>query len=508
MRIKICGKSGHLVYDKLKENAEYGFTALGHDVVEGDADMIVTFGTSVTWDEIKDLPGKKFLLCHGVQWSKPFDSYTDNNKIKQLFDNCDGVAYSSEFAKHMAFKYLGKREGPFVYNCTVPDLLNIPMTWSEGEPIKIVTCSIPRAWKRIYEMERLIEKFNREGMNIEFHLIGGYPTPEIGHMHTGAEEPTSDNSFYHSYGQLPWGEVKKIFQQCHFSLHFGLNDYSPATVGESMAWGIPVIVTNSGGSKDIVKNTGIVIESDPLIDYPHTIEREDLMPKVDEKQFRDAINEMIHNLSYYQQKTKDAVIDRFNCVDQTAKFLEMYTDEKSYIGYQESRGMTASATSQEVTPWIKRFIEAYPQYLEGPILDIGCGDGGFVGQMNQEGKFAIGVDISKSSGGKGLGNNIPIVLCDAQKEIPFPDKIFKTVTSFHSFEHFIFPIRAINNIKKVLSGNFCIIVPKQVGDDELHGHYTYFNNMNKLTDFLINQGFEILVADDWNNMLCVVAKHE
>ncbi len=65
------------------------------------------------------------------------------------------------------------------------------------------------------------------------------------------------------------------------------------------------------------------------------------------------------------------------------------------------------------------------------ILDLGCGDGSFIKQMNQKGFFAQGIDASTKYAGQPyvtLG-----LLPEALKNIP--DNSYDVITSFHLIEH-------------------------------------------------------------------------
>lgn len=180
----------------------------------------------------------------------------------------------------------------------------------------------------------------------------------------------------------------------------------------------------------------------------------------------------------------------------------MLMDE--YIRTQADRGVTGSATSEAVSPWIERFIDEYPEYIQSPVLDIGAGDGGFVNYINKN-QFGIGIDIFNGAVSKAIRNNVPMILGDAQKGLPFPDKCFKTVTLFHSLEHFIHPEQVIEEINRVLDGHICIIVPIEGESKKAKkfGHYSFYANFEDIK----LEGFDILVEEDWGNMLLVIAKN-
>jgi len=118
--------------------------------------------------------------------------------------------------------------------------------------------------------------------------------------------------------------MKEVAKKCHFYLHLGFNDYSPAVVGEMMAWGLPAMVTNSGGSKDIVQDNGIILWVDNFIDSPFNIYREDVLPKVDDEKFENGFWEMMNNLEDYQKKNKEWVLEEINATKQAEKWIKLY----------------------------------------------------------------------------------------------------------------------------------------------------------------------------------------
>ena len=477
MNIKVFGNYNHLTYGNLRKKSEWAFQQLGHTIEEKNPEMILTFGTAAKWEELKEYRAKKIFLCHGVDWWRGFDT-SENKIIKENWENCDAVVYSSRFAKHMAEKAFGKKDGEIVCNPGIADMPDTFPTWQKGETVHIATCAIIRAWKRIYEMERLVKIMNNKGQPTELHIIG-------------------------KDGMKSHEEIKEIYKKCHFYLHLAFNDYSPATVGEAMGWGLPVMITNSGGSPDLVQNAGIILQTDPFIDYPFSIHREDILPKIDNNVFEEGFWEMMNNLSYYQQKNKDWVLKEANIIRQSEKLLKLYASISNYKETQRTRGMSGD---DEMSPWITDFLNKYGNYVQEPILDIGGGDGNFVLHLKNQNKFAIDLDISEDAVKRSLEfKKVPIVLGDAQEKIPYPDKSFKTVTLFHSLEHFILPTKVIEEIDRILSGNLCVIVPKQKGWDEGHGHFSYFPNMESLKKLLPD--FKVLIEEDLGNMLLIIANN-
>lgn len=299
--------------------ASYGFQQLGHPIVEDDPDLVLTFGSSTHWNEIKDLSGKKVLSCHGVDWWRNFES-PNNEKIKSVWDNADLVVYQSEFAKHMTEKAFGQKDGPIIWNASISNFPEKFIKWNLREEIKVVCTSIWRPWKRLHEIERLIRLVAQQGQKIKLFVVGKdsvYKTASF-------DLPLIGENYEIVYcGLMNHQQMAELYHQCHIGLHLSFNDFSPATVTEMMAMGLPMIVTNSGGSKDVIQHAGIVLDTDPFVDYPFNIMREDVLPKVDDQKFLDGFWKLMNNLEEYQIKNKEWVLKEANITRQMEKLLKI-----------------------------------------------------------------------------------------------------------------------------------------------------------------------------------------
>ena len=322
MRIKITKRSGHNVYGEggMYGKLKYGFEKLGHEVVEDCEELLIVPGTSADLAELETFNDvKKIWWTHGVNWARGFEN-EDLTVFKNNYDNCDVIVYQSEFAKHMVEKAFGPKDGPIIWNASIPDIPEKFIEYKEGEEIKLVACSVWRAWKRLHEIERLVRLMAAKGHKINLRVIGKDPADGC-----PFQEPKEGENYKIEYmGMMNLEQMKPIYNDSHIGVHLAFNDYSPASVTEMMASGLPVIVTDSGGSKDIVQNKGgLVIETDPFVDTSFNIHREDVLPKVDNQRFVLTLFTMISNLSEYQQRNKVWVEQEANCIFQAEKFLSL-----------------------------------------------------------------------------------------------------------------------------------------------------------------------------------------
>ena len=90
-------------------------------------------------------------------------------------------------------------------------------------------------------------------------------------MGSSPDAVVKDNDIFYT-GSIPHNLCLEIFAASDWMIHLAWLDHCPNTVVEALSQKCPVICTNSGGTAEIVKNSGVVIiESTPynfeLADY-------------------------------------------------------------------------------------------------------------------------------------------------------------------------------------------------------------------------------------------------
>lgn len=321
MKIRITGRHGHFVYGEkngMQGRLEYGFKKLGHEIVESGEEMLIVPGASANLKDI-ETTGKKIFWNHGLHWFRGFETPW-NDILKDNFEVCDLIAYQSEFAKHMMQKAFGEKEGPIILNAGIPNFPEKFNTWKRGEEIKIACASVWRAWKNLHQIERSIRLVAESGQKVSIYVIGRdssckglYDLPLRG-----------ENYKINYMGTMSLEDMNKIYHQCHIGVHLAFNDFSPSVVFEQMSAGLPMIITNSGGSVDAIGDGSIAIDTDPFVDEPFNVQNENTLPKIDNQKFLDGFWELMNNLETYQQKNREWVIQEANCVNSAQKFLNLY----------------------------------------------------------------------------------------------------------------------------------------------------------------------------------------
>jgi SAM-dependent methyltransferase len=166
----------------------------------------------------------------------------------------------------------------------------------------------------------------------------------------------------------------------------------------------------------------------------------------------------------------------------------------------------------EYKKWLfSEFKALLKKYVtSGSVLEIGCSKGYLCNQLNKEGYFSIGGDISLTA--LRAAKNIEIACFDGET-LPFKNQCFDVVLSINTIEHLPKPAKCIKEIFRVLKKNglFIAMTPDK---DSLLGKigrylvkYTSLRNpyhiglMNKkeLTICLKKAGFRQFTIQPFHN---------
>lgn len=212
--------------------------------------------------------GCRFIHRLDGIWFKPDQYETHNKKIKWAYQNSDHVIWQSNFDKNMTVKHWGEpKKGSVIHN-GIAQKISIDLH-PEIEKIRnkfdrIFVCSA--SWHRQKRLKENIDFYKKNRLENDALLILGN-NPDS-HSH-------GDNIFY--LGHLHHELCLQIYSIASWFLHLAWLDHCPNVVVEALSQGCPVICTDSGGTKEIVGENGVIIkESKPynfeLTDYDNPYE--------------------------------------------------------------------------------------------------------------------------------------------------------------------------------------------------------------------------------------------
>ena len=209
------------------------------------------------------------ILCQRLDgiWFKPEQFKTHNKLIKWAYDNSEAVIWQSEFDKNMTQHWWGNKNGEVIHNGIElkPAVLNESFSEWRNKFDKLFVCAA--SWHRQKRLKENVELFQNVSSDNDALIVLGKNPDYI------LDKP---NIFY--FGQKSHDECLSIYSLANWMIHLAWLDHCPNVVVEALSQGCPVICTDSGGTKEIVKNNGIILKEEK---YSYELRDYDNPPIVD-----------------------------------------------------------------------------------------------------------------------------------------------------------------------------------------------------------------------------------
>jgi glycosyltransferase involved in cell wall biosynthesis len=199
---------------------------------------------------------RKVLRLDGI-WFKPEDFEERNIRIKQAYFSFGHVIFQSEFDKQMVQAHFGERSDCSVIHNGIRQERVKP--WARENINKL--CVSSANWhrqKRLKENILLFREIQKEHPDSVLVILGGGDIRDVEHMF-------GDGVIY--AGQRSHADCLSIYSAADFFIHLAWLDHCPNVVVEALSQGCPVICSDSGGTKEIVQNNGIIVPEKTKYNY-------------------------------------------------------------------------------------------------------------------------------------------------------------------------------------------------------------------------------------------------
>ena len=175
--------------------------------------------------------------------------HPENLSIFECYKKADHIIFQGEFCKAQYEAFTGiKKENTIIRNGVTSDFFIEPFQDKDLKKKRIVASA---SWRRHKRLEEIIACFDDPRLkNFELHVLGGHD------YWRGKYKPKNVNLYKFSDPS----KLASMYSQYDAMIHLSWLDWCPNTVVEALACGLPVLCSHNGGTKELVRDNGIVIK--------------------------------------------------------------------------------------------------------------------------------------------------------------------------------------------------------------------------------------------------------
>lgn len=200
---------------------------------------------------------KKILRLDGVYYQK--HQISMNKEIAFSIKQADGVICQSIFSKQMIEKMVHKlpKNTEIIYNGTDTNVISKAIENKRFSKLQFVMCSDWRNTKRPLSSVNGFYKWVRDNNRHDAKLV------IIGDFNKYIDLIDNDiKKYLICMGNTANNEIYSILKSSDFMIHLCFLDSCPNSVVEGLACGLGVLCTNLGGTRELVRESGVVIDCD------------------------------------------------------------------------------------------------------------------------------------------------------------------------------------------------------------------------------------------------------
>ena len=222
---------------------------MGHDIV-GHKERYDIF---LCFIEPTIKPEKRCKFIHRLDgiWFKPEQFHTHNQMIKWAYDNSDSVIWQSRFDKEMTEHHWGTHPGVVIHN---------GIALGKANTFQKNILSIRKSYKRVFACSANWHRQKRlkENTDLFLKLKEKYPDSCLIVMGSNPDHYVKHKDIFYT-GSIPHSICSEVFSIADWMIHLAWLDHCPNVVVEALGSGCPVICTDSGGTAEIVRENGVII---------------------------------------------------------------------------------------------------------------------------------------------------------------------------------------------------------------------------------------------------------
>lgn len=181
---------------------------------------------------------------------KSVSSDKRNETILSCYREFDSIVFQSEFCKDVYEAAAGPHKNSTIINNGAPYAFS-PFGHSRHIENFEKVCIASASWRRHKRLEEMVEAFSSPKLkDIGLLVLGGASYMD------SAKCP--ENVIL--LPSVPPDHLPNIYRSADAMIHLAWLDWCPNTVVEGLCCGLPVLCSSNGGTKELVKNNGVVIQ--------------------------------------------------------------------------------------------------------------------------------------------------------------------------------------------------------------------------------------------------------
>lgn len=193
-------------------------------------------------------------------WFRPDEIHTKNTFIKKTYQGATQVVYQSEFDRTMVQKWFGEHEGAVIPN-------GIELAEMEISPD---IQELRNRYDRMFICSSNWHRQKRLKENIQLYLHLKKSMLESSCLVVLGNNPdciVAGNDIFYTGSSIPHEICLQFYAAADWMIHLAWADHCPNVVVEALSQGCPVICCETGGTKELVQNDGIVLKDSHEYDF-------------------------------------------------------------------------------------------------------------------------------------------------------------------------------------------------------------------------------------------------
>ena len=145
-----------------------------------------------------------------------------------------------------------------IYNGIDLDYINNIAPAKDIESGSFVACA---RWDGNKRIKSILKGFKEAGLKKHLYIIGGFGL-EDRKKSIKVLEKKYGSKYIHILGEQSNKKTISIMKACRYQIHLAFIDICPNIVIEGMSCGLNVLCTNLGGTSELVKKNGVILDVD------------------------------------------------------------------------------------------------------------------------------------------------------------------------------------------------------------------------------------------------------